>query len=74
MTSTNTTFTSESATQQGTSSQQQEGDKDSCDKYTSENSNNKQGQRTGRNDPDDSGLENSKDSGSSSLSSVRSIL
>jgi hypothetical protein len=66
--------TTESATGQGTSSKQQEGDKDSGDKEPTEERNNQQGQRTSGNDPDDSGSDSSSDSESSSASSVKSIL
>ena len=73
-TSTKTTFTTELASEQGTSSQQQEGDKDLGDKNTREDSNNQQREHTGGNDQDDSGSDSSSNSGSSSASSVKSIL
>ena len=55
-------------------SHQQEWDKNSGDKDTSEERNNQQGQHTARNDYDDSRLDSSSDSSSSRASSVRSIL
>ena len=60
-TSTKTTFTTKSATEQGTSLQQ-EGDKDSDDQDSGEERNNQQGQYTGGNDADNSGLDSSCDS------------
>ena len=73
-TSIKTIFTTKSATEKGTSSQQHEGDKDSGDNDTSEDRNNQHGLRTGGNDPEDSGSDTSSNSGSSSTSSVNSIL
>ena len=73
-TSTKITFITESASEQRTLSQQQEGDKDSDDKNTSEHRNNQKDQRTGGNDPDDSGSDTSSNSRSSSTLSVTSIL
>ena len=71
---TKTIFTTESANEQWTSLQQQEGDKNLGDKNTREDRNNQQGQCTGRNDPADSGSCSSSNSGSSDTSSVKSIL
>ena len=73
-TSTKTIFTTESATEQGTSLQDQEGDKDLDDKNTRKDRNNQQGQHAGGNDPDDSGSDSSSNRASSSSSSVKSIL
>ena len=72
-TSTKRTYTTEPATEQGTSSQSQEGDKYSGDKDTREDKNNLQGQRTCGNDTHNSGSDSSTDSGSSSASPVKSI-
>ena len=73
-TSTKTTFTTKSATKWGTLLQQQKGDKDSGEKDKKEDRNNQQGQRIGRNDPDNIVSDSSSDSRSSSASLVRSIL
>ena len=73
-TSTKTTFPTGSATEQGTSSQQHEGDKYSGNKNTREDRYNQQEQRTGGNDHDDSGSNSSSEIASSSALSVRSIL
>ena len=73
-TSTKTTFTTELATEQGTLSQQQGGDKDSGDKDTTEDINKLQGQCIGGNDPANHGSDGTSDCGSSITSSVNSIL
>ena len=67
-------FTSKSATEQGTLLEHQEGDKNSGDKDIREDRNNQQGQHTGRTDCNDSGSDSSYNSGSSTASSVISIL
>ena len=73
-TSTKTIFTTESATEKQTSSQQHDGDKDASNKDTRKDKNNQQGQCTGGNDPDDSGSDSSRNRISSSTLSVKSIL